>query len=418
MKIVVVNRNFFLTGGPEKYMFSLMGNLPQHRFIPFCVDFQGSQKTPYSRYFVPAPGGAENIYFKDYKMSFVEKLAYAANSIYNLRAKRKLETLIESERPDVALFLNAVYFSDSIIDACRRHGLPIIWRLSDFNRICASYLLYRDGRHCEDCLSHGLYMAIRNRCGGYQRSLSAALVKTAGMWLSRVRRLNDAVDYFITPSSFTRQKMIQALGNPEKIIHIPTCIENSKKISSNPATKMILYLGRLSPEKGVDILLKAFGLIENRDARLVIAGDNKSDYAKHLMDSIPVALRDRIAFPGFQNKAQIETLFINSTCVVVPSVCYENQPNVVIEAMAQSRPVIVSDIGSLREMVSNGQTGYRFKAGDAGDLTNKLNSMLCNPQKAFKMGRAAKHYVEKKHSKKKHFDSLDLLLAKCLDKSI
>jgi hypothetical protein len=222
MKIIIVNRNFFITGGPEKYMFTLMENMPQHQFIPFCVAWDQNRETPYRRYFVDPPGGQSNVYFSDFKMSASQKLVYAANSIYHQEARRKLEQLIIDERPDLVLCLNAVYFSDSIIDACRYHNVPVIWRLSDFNKVCANYLLYRDGQVCEDCLDLGLISAVRNRCGGYQRSLAAALTKAAGMWLTRVRGLHDHVDFFVAPSAFTREKMIQGGFAPEKVVHIPT----------------------------------------------------------------------------------------------------------------------------------------------------------------------------------------------------
>jgi hypothetical protein len=209
MKIVAVNRNFFVAGGPEKYLFSLIDNLPEYDFIPFCLQLKKNLETPYSKYFVGGPSQADGVYFNEFRLSPAQKIKYAIDSVYHQEARRKLERLIRDERPDIALFLNAVYFSDSIIDACRRYRVPIIWRMSDFHKICASYLLYRDGNICEDCLDHSLISAICNRCGGYQRSVGAAFVKVAGMWLSRFRRLYDHVEYFITPSRFTRQKMIQ-----------------------------------------------------------------------------------------------------------------------------------------------------------------------------------------------------------------
>ncbi len=190
-------------------MFSLVENMPNHKFIPFCVNFEQNNETPYKKYFVSPPSGSDSVYFNEFKMTPWKKMAYAFNSIYHIEARRKLERLIKDVRPDLALFLNAVYFSDSIIDACRHNDVPIIWRMSDFHKVCPNYLLYRDGHICEDCLQHGLIMAVYNRCGGYQRSLGAALIKVAGMWLSRVRRLYDNVDYFITPSAFTREKMVQ-----------------------------------------------------------------------------------------------------------------------------------------------------------------------------------------------------------------
>src|SRR3989304_8051291 len=77
MKIVVVNRNYFVTGGPEKYMFTVMENFQRHEFIPFCCAFKQNRETPYSTYFVTPPGGEGNIYFQEFRMSFFQKISYA-----------------------------------------------------------------------------------------------------------------------------------------------------------------------------------------------------------------------------------------------------------------------------------------------------------------------------------------------------
>jgi len=414
MKILIVNRNYFITGGPEKYMFSLMENMPQHQFIPFCVDFKQNRETTYSKYFVSPPAGSAGVYFNEFKMSPLQKSAYAFNSIYHVEARHKLEKLIQDTHPDVAFFLNAVYFSDSIVDACRTHNIPIVWRMSDFHKICASYLFYRDGVICEDCLEHGLNRAIRNRCGGYQRSWGAALVKVAGMWLSRARKLYDKVDYFVTPSAFTREKMIQGGFDPQKVMHIPTMTTvPDESPQPLPASPEILYVGRLSHEKGVATLLEAFGLLKNTDARLSIVGDDSSSYAQQLITGIPEDLRDRVFFHGFQNQEQIRGHFEQAYCFVVPSVWYENQPNSVLEGMAYARSAVVSDLGSMKEMVVNGETGYRFESGNAKDLAEKLDSLMQSPQMAHDMGIKAREYVLRHHSFDKHLCSLEELFVRC-----
>lgn len=415
MKVLVVNRNYFITGGPEKYMFSLMENMPQHQFIPFSVNFEQNRLSHYSKYFVPPPFSPGSVYFKQSKMSLRQKIKYAYKSIYNFEARRKLEQLILDERPDVALFLNAVYFSDSIVDACRAHKVPIIWRMSDFNKVCPNYLLYRDGYLCEDCLEHGLIMAIRNRCGGYQRSLGAALIKVAGMWLSRARKLYDKVDYFVTPSAFTREKMIQGGFDSQKVVHIPTMVtvpdEPPKPL---PASHEILYVGRLSQEKGVAALLEAFGMLKNTDARLSIVGDDSSLFAHRLKTGIPEELKERIDFLGFQSQEQIQDHFKRAYCFVVPSVWYENQPNSLLEGMAHARPAVVSDLGSMKEIVIDGETGYRFESGNARDLANKLDLLMQSPQVAHDMGIRAYEYVLRHHSLGQHLCSLDDLLRSCV----
>lgn len=414
MRIALVNRNYFVTGGPERYLFSLVERMPQHTFIPFAVNFKKNFKTPYQKYFVSPPGDGDGVYIQDFKLSLTQKISYAFQSIYHLEAKKKLEWLIRAERPDLALFLNAVYFSDSIIDACRKYRIPILWRISDFHKVCANYLLYRDGHVCEDCLNHGILKALRNRCGGYQRSFGAAFIKVIGTGLSKVRGLYEAVDYFIVPSEFTRQKMIQGGFDPKKLVHIPTGVTLVEQDSIAPPTSPdILYFGRLIQDKGVETLLSAFTLIDHPTAQLWIAGDDNSSYARELKEKFSGKIRERIHFLGFLPPDRILRLLKLATCFVVPSLCYDNQPNVLLEGMAHGRPSVVSNLGSLKEVVKDGQTGLLFEAGDPEDLARKLDYLLSHPQEAYEMGIRARQYVARHHSIERHLASLEALFEKC-----
>ena len=425
MKLLIVNRNFFVTGGPEKYMFSLMKNMPEHEFIPFCLNFSKNEATPYQEFFLQPPGGTENVYFNQFEMSLFQKIGYGLKMIYSFEARHQIEKLIKTVRPDVALFLNAVYFTDSIIDACRKHKIPVIWRLSDFNKICSNYLLYRDGNVCEDCLEKGLWSILKNRCGGYQKSLSAACIKMAGMYLSKLRKSNDYIDFFITPSQFTKKKMIKGGYDTNKIVHIPTFIDDNETIlECEPDKNCILYVGRLSPEKGIETLIEGFKRINNPDARLKIVGDTSGDYAKQLIENVSGNLKKRIQFLGFKPQNEVKRLFHESLFFVVPSVWYENQPNVVLEGMCKGRPALVSDLGSLTEMVIEGKTGYRFEAGNAENLAYKIDMMFNDPKKTIEMGKTAKNYVKEYHNLQNHLDSLNELFhmvtgtGKCEDKLI
>jgi glycosyltransferase involved in cell wall biosynthesis len=416
LKILTVNRNYFITGGPEKYMFSLMESMADQEFVPFCVKFSQNNETPYGKYFLDPPGGADNVYVQTFKMSVAQKIKFGLNMVYYREARRKLEKLIADSKPDVAFFLNAVHFTDSIIDACRTFGLPIVWRLSDFNKVCANYLLYRDGQVCEDCLRNGLHKAIVNRCGGYQRSRAVAAIKTTAMWLSRIRHAYDHVNYFITPTEFTRQKMIEGGFAPDKIVHIPTFIALDKIPSDpHPEKPGILYVGRLSPEKGVEILLNSFALMKNKSAILTIVGDTTGDYAQKLIKSIRNEDKSRVTFLGFKNQQEIHKLYGQHSVFVVPSQCYDNLPNVILEGMAHRRPAIVSRLGGLTETVEHNVTGFHFDPGNAQDLADKIDRMLDDPAKAEEMGISAYEYVKSNNSPQQHIASIEALFRRCIE---
>jgi glycosyltransferase involved in cell wall biosynthesis len=416
MKILVVNRNYFITGGPEKYMFSLMENMSSNQFIPFAVDFEKNYITPYRKYFLAPPGAAGSVYFNEFRLSISQKIRFALDMIYYRSARERLEALIRETRPDIALFLNAVHFSDSIIDACRATNVPIIWRLSDFHKICASYLLFRDNHICESCLEKGIFQGVINRCGGYQRSLGIALIKYAGMRLSRIRNSYDHIRYFMAPSQFTRAKMIQGGFKADNVVCVPSFIKTEGTDPKPcPHSQKILYVGRISPEKGVNILIDAFRYLRNKQAILTIVGDTNNPYAQSLIAALDEALKTRIHFAGFKNQEYVTQLYQNHSFFVVPSLCYENQPNVVLEGMANARPALVSYLGSMIEAVRHGQTGYHFAAGSPQDLAEKMDALIDNPMKAHEMGMKAYEYVREYHSLKNHISALESLFQSCVN---
>lgn len=397
-------------------MFSLMEHMPGHEFIPFALDFDQNLDTPYRGYFLAPPGGNKNVYFSQFNLSLSERFRFAIDMVYHTGARKKLEELIKATRPDVALFLNAVYFSDSIIDACRKYEIPIIWRLSDFHKICASYLLYRDDKVCEDCLEKGIFQCVVNRCGGYQRSLGAAAVKYLSMTLSRLRNSYDHVRYFVAPSQFTRAKMIQGGFNASKVICIPTFVKTrdvEPKPCSNP--HKVLYVGRLSAEKGVEILIKAFMLLRNKNAVLTIVGDMNNAYARSLDALVDKDFRSRIDFVGYKNQEEVLELYQDHALFVVPSICYENLPNVVLEGMMNARPPLVSRLGSLIETVEHGKTGYHFNPGDPQDLAERIDDLLEHQQVAQSMGFSAYEYVTKMHSPETHVHAMESLFQKSIE---
>lgn len=110
MRILLVNRNYFVTGGPEKYLFSLENELKQWDLIPFCVRLKQNLATPYEKYFVSSPFGEGAVRFDGLDTSLWSKLKYAARSIYCIKARNQLVRLIDDVKPDAALFLNAVFF--------------------------------------------------------------------------------------------------------------------------------------------------------------------------------------------------------------------------------------------------------------------------------------------------------------------
>jgi glycosyltransferase involved in cell wall biosynthesis len=399
-------------------MFALEENLRGVEIIPFCLNFKKNRPSRYSSYFLTPPAGYDNLYFRDFQLSTMGKIKYGINNIYNKKARQKLELLIEKTNPDLALFLNVTYFSHSIIDACKTKGVPIVWRLSDFNLICPSYLLLRQGRVCEACLERGRWAAIYYRCAGYQKSFAGALIKTMAHMISNLRKLFDYVSFFVAPSRFTLDRMIKAGFDPKKVVHLPTFVDIPEEITRPvEGPVQVLYAGRISPEKGIDTLIGALPYLKRRDYSLRLAGSCDSQYAKSVMASVPPDLVPRVEFLGYCSQKQMERLYRESHIVVVPSICYENMPNVALEAMAFGRPLVASRLGSLVEIVINGETGLLFEAGNAEDLATKLNSLIDSRQKIDEMGVQAVKYTRKNHTVEKHLAGLISIFQSCVNRT-
>jgi glycosyltransferase involved in cell wall biosynthesis len=208
--------------------------------------------------------------------------------------------------------------------------------------------------------------------------------------------------------------MIKGGFDPKKIIHIPTFVE-SLDVEHQPLKKQsgILYVGRLSREKGVDLLIEAFGQLRNSDAVLTIAGETGSEYAQQLIHSIPDQLKSRVSFIGFQNQDRLASLYRENLLFVVPSAWYENQPNVLLEGMAHAGTSVVPRLGSFEEIVKDGETGQFFDPGSSCDLANKIDLLLENPLKAAQMGVCAQKYVCEHHALTTHIAALEDLFGRC-----
>lgn len=417
MKILAINRQYFLVGGPDKYLFSLIEMMPQHEIMPFALRFAQNVETPYNRYFLPPPGGAEGVSFDEFKLGMRGKLKLMADSIYHVEARRRLERMIVETKPDVAFFLGALFFTDSLFDACHKHCLPIVSRLSDFNRLCSAAVLFRDGRVCEECLTKGFLAGVIHRCGGTHKSLGAAVVRNVGLSISKIRRAHDRVDIFVSPSEHTKSKLVAAGYDGRKIVVIPTFVKVPDRMpNAVPDTKKILYVGRISPEKGVHILLRAFERIQTRDAVLTIVGDDRSEYARSLKASVRDELKARVVFAGYLGQAEIRKQFLHHAFFVVPSICYENLPNALLEGMSNGRAALASRLGSLSEIVQDGRTGRLFEPGDADDLAANIDYLLDHPQETAAMGEAAYRDVREHYCPEDHIKALESVFSACLGK--
>jgi glycosyltransferase involved in cell wall biosynthesis len=404
MKVLLLNNRYHVTGGPERYLFGIESELRArgHEVVPFALRYTKNEPTPHADGFPSPPGSGDAVYFRDVR-GLRAKARFFARGTYYADARRRLERVIERERPDLAyVIILANGLSPSVLLACRDAGIPVVMRLSDFHLIAPCYLLF-DGREtCERCLHGTRVHAVRKRC--LQGSAVVSLARVIGMNIQERLGLYDAVDRFVAPSRFLRDKMIEAGTEASRIVHIPSFVE-SQGDAAGPPGEFLLYVGRIAPEKGVDRLLTAY-----RDAgspgRLLIAGDTATAEGENVLRQAREQGLSNVRFVGRCSAEEVQSLMVAARAVVIPSVCYENLPLVALEAMAAGRAVIAHRLGSLPEVVDHGATGFLCDPANPIELSGAIRRVMADAALAGRLGEAGRARARSAFSSSRHVDAL------------
>ena len=286
-----------------------------------------------------------------------------ATTAWNPRTYRDIANQITKHRPDLIHCTNIFpLITTSVHDAARAADVPVVQSLHNFRFLCLNGLLFRQGSPCEKCLEkNSPGPGILRGC--YRGHRISSLAVGMGLIANKVRGvLNEKVSAFIALGEFSRKKFIVA-GFPEKRIFVkPNFIDPDPGIGGGDGGYAV-FVGRLSKEKGVDILLEAWQK-HQPGLPLMIIGDGP------LRGSVleAVATNRNVIWKGHLGETQTRKLIGKAEVLIAPSVCYEQQPLVIIEAYSKGTPVITTDLGNLTELVDVGETGYLAAAGDARDL--------------------------------------------------
>jgi glycosyltransferase involved in cell wall biosynthesis len=328
-----------------------------------------------------------------------EQVRLALNILYSLEAKRKIEFIINSEKPDIVHLNNFAHqISPSILDTLKKYNIPIVMTLHDYKIVCPSYSMLCKGKVCDVCSGGKYYKCFLNRC--VKDSRLKSLLNTAEMYLHhKILDIYDAVDIFISPSAFMKNRL-KTMGFNGKVVYLPNFIKLDELTPQYKwDKKSIVYFGRLSEEKGLFTLIDAIQYMN--DVRLKIIGEGP------LKDELVSKSKEKnlknIQFMGYRKGNGLNKEIKNAMAVVLPSECNENSPLSVIEGFALGKPAIAACTGGIPELVKDGITGLTFEPGNADDLRLKLNYLMENPEKALEMGRKARDFVEKELSAEGHY---------------
>ncbi len=358
------------------------------------------------------------------------KISLAVRTVWNQRTFREVRELIRREKPDVVHCHNTFpLISPSIYYAAAREGVPVVQTLHNYRLTCLNGYLYRGGRICESCLGRSPLRGVCRRCyrGSFLQSATTSAMllvhRALGTWRRKVTR-------YIALTEFAREKFIQAGLPADKIVVKPNaflpvrpaetglksqvaCLmspyaglapqildrsfDKRRATSEGAPAVSVVYLGRLSPEKGVDVLLRAWALLSN-GASLdsctlsVIGSGPEEDALRTLASSLGIASSVRFLGSLSREKALFE--LASSDLLVFPSLWYETFGLTILEAASQGVPALVTNIGSQSLLVNDNVTGRFFPAGDPAALAAAIRSLLADSAALRRMGEAARAAFE------------------------
>lgn len=333
-------------------------------------------------------------------VSAMSKVGAAARTVWNGASYRTLRELMRRTRPEVAHFNNTFpLISPAAYYAARAEGVPVVQSLRNYRLLCPDALFFRDGHVCEECMGRAIpWPGVAHACYRNSRAATAAVAvmltvhRTARTW-------HNMVDVYVALTEFARGKFVEGGLPAERIVVKPNFVYPDPGPGTGRGGHAV-FVGRLSPEKGLGTLLKAWEHLGRQlgpDApKLKIVGDGPM--AAQVADA--ASRTPGVQYLGRRPAAEAYDIIGEASVLVFPSQWYETFGRVAVEAFAKGTPVIASDLGAMAELVAPGRTGLLFRPGGAEDLAGQVRRLLSNRAALAAMRTEARREYEAKYTAK------------------
>jgi glycosyltransferase involved in cell wall biosynthesis len=314
------------------------------------------------------------------------KVAAARSIISNEPSIAALRAEVLEFAPDVVHIHNFFpTLSPAAIEAVAQLGVPIVLTLHNYRLICPGVLLMRNGKPCEDCIGNHKLPAIVHGC--YRSSkVGSTLVAAMGLYFKHVLKRYSRALTLIAMTDFAKARFV-ADGLPAENITIRGNFVADSGAGPPVRERRIVYVGRLSVEKGLDTLLEA---ARDVDGVVEMIGDGPE------RERLEALAPRNVVFRGHLGRPQVLERIQSATALALPSHCYESFPMVVLEAMASGTAVLASQLGSLAEIIANEESGLLLPADDVAAWHRALQELLQFPDHAVALGaRGRAHFLER-----------------------
>jgi glycosyltransferase involved in cell wall biosynthesis len=335
----------------------------------------------------------ETIHINNAQIESAGKIHVAIQSLWSNNSYDLVDRKMQETKFDVLHVQNFFpLLSPSVYYAARKHGVAVVQTLRNYRLLCPNVYFFRDGHVCEDCMGKVFkYPGVLHGCYRGSRMASAAVAAMTAFHTIKGTWLN-AVDLYIALTDFVRDKFIEGGFPPDKLVVKSNIIFPDPGCGDGEGG-YALFVGRLSPEKGLKTLLQAWKLLK-RDWTLKIVGEGP---LSPLVEAFCAEHRE-VEWLGALSRAEIGRVMGAAKVLVFPSEWYETFGRVAIESFAAGTPVIASRLGAMAEVGEAMRTGLLFKPGDPEDLAEKLHWILDNPVQVAAMRLAARERYETRYT--------------------
>jgi glycosyltransferase involved in cell wall biosynthesis len=329
--------------------------------------------------------------------SLVGDIELAASAVWSRSAAERVASAIRENRPQVVHVHNTfAAASPSVFRAATALGVPVVQTLHNYRVVCPAATLFRDGRPCTDCVGLPVPLpAMVHACVRSSRVQSAVVAATVTIHRA-LGTYSRHVNRYIALTKFQRRLVLNALPQ-ERVVVIPNFLEPDPGGGAEDRSG-VLFVGRLSNEKGVATLLAA---AELQPGIVSVAGEGP------LIENIEsAAARGHLRLLGSLDPPDVLNAMKRSVAVVIPSIWYEGFPMVVLEAFATGTPVIASGIGSLAEVIDDAITGILVEPGDGTTLARQVRWAVDHPEEMGSMGANARRRYNEQYRGPNHLAEL------------
>lgn len=324
----------------------------------------------------------------------MSKIEIVATTHWSTRTTAEITRFMDEFRPDVIHVHNTFpLISPSLYWAAAKCAVPVIQTLHNFRMHCPQAMYLRDAKVCEDCMGKIPWRSVLHGC--YRGSRVQSAVLTSMITLHRAfGTWNNKVTRYIALNEFCRNKFIEGGLPPERVVIKPNFVDFPAPEACT--RRGFLFVGRLSTEKGIDVLVRAFAALDGATLRVAGTGPEA-----HLLAGVP-----GLTPLGGLSGDNIRLEMAGASALILPSIWYENFPRTLVEAFGCGLPVIASRIGALAELVTDGVTGLLFEPGNAQDLAQKMRWAQEHPDEMATMGRNARSQYEAEFTAERNYQQL------------